>query len=29
MVIGSLSRWHLTTIEMDVPGLPLHFPSLS
>ncbi len=28
MVIGSLSRWHLTTIEMDVPGLPLHFPSL-
>jgi gluconolactonase len=28
MVIGSLSRWHLTTIEMEVPGLPLHFPSL-
>jgi gluconolactonase len=28
MVIGSLSRWHLTSIEMTVPGLPLHFPSL-
>lgn len=28
MVIGSLSRWHLTTIEMTVPGLPPHFPSL-
>lgn len=28
MVIGSLSRWHLTSIEMMVPGLPLHFPSL-
>ncbi len=26
MVIGSLSRWHLTAIEMPVPGLPLHFP---
>jgi gluconolactonase len=29
MVIGSLSRWHLTTIEMPAPGLPLHFPLLS
>lgn len=29
MVIGSLSRWHLTSIEMEVPGLPLQFPSLS
>lgn len=28
MVIGSLSRWHLTTIEMEVPGQPLHFPKL-
>ncbi len=28
MVIGSLSRWHLTSIEMQVPGLPLHYPSL-
>lgn len=29
MVIGSLSRWHLTTIEMEVPGLAPHFPSSS
>lgn len=29
MVIGSLSRWHLTSIELEIPGLPLHFPSLS
>lgn len=28
MVIGSLSRWHLTTIELPVSGLPLHYPSL-
>ena len=28
MVIGSLSRWHLTTIEMPTPGLPMHFPTL-
>ncbi len=28
MVIGSLSRWHLTTIVMEIPGLPLHYPSL-
>ena len=28
MVIGSLSRWHLTSIEMPVPGVTLHFPSL-
>lgn len=28
MVIGSLSRWHLTTIEMEVPGMALHYPSL-
>lgn len=26
MVIGSLSRWHLTTIEMPTPGQPLHYP---
>lgn len=29
MAIGSLARWHLTTIEMEVPGLPLHYPSLA
>ena len=29
MIIGSLARWHLTRIFMEVPGLPLHFPSLS
>ncbi len=29
MVIGSLSRWHLTKIVMEVPGLPLHYPSLT
>lgn len=28
MIIGSLSRWHLTSIEMEVPGLPLHYPKL-
>jgi gluconolactonase len=28
MVIGSLSRWHLTSIEMNVPGVLPHFPSL-
>jgi gluconolactonase len=28
MVIGSLSRWHLTTIEMPTPGLQPHFPTL-
>lgn len=29
MVIGSLARWHLTTIDMHMPGLALHFPTLS
>ncbi len=29
MVIGSLSRWHLTSIEMETPGLALQFPTLS
>lgn len=28
MVIGSLSRWHLTALEMETPGLALHFPTL-
>jgi gluconolactonase len=28
MVIGSLARWHLTSIEMEVPGAPLNFPSI-
>jgi gluconolactonase len=27
LVVGSLSRWHLTKGEMDVPGARLHFPS--
>lgn len=27
MIIGSLARWHLTRIFMEVPGLPLHFPA--
>jgi gluconolactonase len=29
MVIGSLARWHLTKIEMEVPGAPLNFPSIA
>jgi gluconolactonase len=28
MVIGSLARWHLTRIEMELPGLRLHYPSI-
>jgi gluconolactonase len=28
MVIGSLARWHLTEIEMETPGLRLHYPSI-
>ncbi|MCA9858222.1 MAG: SMP-30/gluconolactonase/LRE family protein [Thermomicrobiales bacterium] len=28
MVIGSLARWHLTKIDVEVPGAPLHFPSI-
>lgn len=29
MVIGSLARWHLTRIELEVPGAPLQFPSIA
>lgn len=29
MVIGSLARWHLTQLEMEVPGAALHFPSFA
>lgn len=28
MVISSLSRWHLTRVELGVRGLPLHYPHL-
>ena len=26
LVISSLSRWHLTRVDVGVPGLPLHYP---
>ena len=26
MVIGSLGRWHLAAVQVDVPGVPLRFP---
>lgn len=28
LVISSLSRWHLTRVELGVSGQPLHYPSL-
>lgn len=28
LVVGSLGRWHLSALEVDVPGLPLMFPQL-
>lgn len=29
LVIGSLGRWHLAALTVDVPGVPLRFPRLS
>ncbi len=28
LVLASLSRWHLARTRMDIPGLPLQYPSL-
>jgi gluconolactonase len=27
MVIGSLGRWHLAAVQVEVPGVPLRFPT--
>jgi gluconolactonase len=27
-VLPNLGRWHLTSVELDVKGLPLRYPSL-
>ena len=29
LVLASLSRWHLACTRMEIPGLPLQYPSLA
>ena len=28
LVVGSLGRWHLAALQVDIPGVPLRFPTL-
>jgi gluconolactonase len=28
MVVASLARWHLASVDVDVPGSPLNYPAI-